>query len=184
MSSEPVAATPRSTAGERRRQLIEAAVPAFAAKGLHGTAVSEVTDRVGVTQPYAFSLFGTKKGLFLAALGHMHDHIETTFRAAADGLEREAALEAMGEAYVALLQDRDWLLLQLHGYAACSDEQVRSCMRERWVRLGALVRELTDADDLQLRTFLADGMLLNTAAALDLPMLAEQGCGWLDAPEG
>ena len=43
MSPESVPAAPRSTAEERRRQLIEAAVPAFAAKGLHGTAVSEVT---------------------------------------------------------------------------------------------------------------------------------------------
>jgi AcrR family transcriptional regulator len=171
MSSESVASAPRSTAEERRRQLIEAAVPAFAAKGLHGTAVSEVTDRVGVTQPYAFSLFGTKKGLFLAALAHMHDHIEGTFRRAAEGKEGEAARESMGEAYKAMLGDRDWLLLQLHGYAACSDEDVRTCMRERWTRLIDLVHELTGDDDEQVHAFLAQGMLLNTAAALDLPLV-------------
>jgi AcrR family transcriptional regulator len=174
MSPEPVTPAPRSTAEERRRQLIEAAVPAFAAKGLHGTAVSEVTERVGVTQPYAFSLFGTKKGLFLAALGRMHDHLEDTFRAAAAGKQGEEALEALGEAYVALLQDRDWLLLQLHGYAACSDEEVRTCMRERWTRLDELVRELTGADEERVYEFLATGMLLNTAAALDLPWLDEK----------
>jgi AcrR family transcriptional regulator len=175
MSPESVASAPRSTAEERRRQLIEAAVPAFAAKGLHGTAVSEVTERVGVTQPYAFSLFGTKKGLFLAALAHMHDHIETTFRAAAEGREGEAAREAMGDAYIALLEDRDWLLLQLHGYAACSDDEVRACMRDRWTRLTELVHELTGDDDVQVHEFLAQGMLLNTAAALDLPLVHPRG---------
>src|SRR3954467_11101923 len=58
----------RQTAPERRQALVEAAVQHFAQTGLHGTAVSAITDEAGVTQPYAFSLFGTKKGLFLAAV--------------------------------------------------------------------------------------------------------------------
>src|SRR5258705_1276666 len=155
MTPESVASAPRSTAEERRRQLIEAAVPAFAAKGLHGTAVSEVTDRVGVTQPYAFSLFGTKKGLFIAALGHMHDHLEATFRAAAAGREGQDALEAMGEAYHALLDDRDWLLLQLQGYAACSDPEVRAAVRDRYAKLYDLVQRLSGAGQDELRIFFA-----------------------------
>src|SRR3954469_6804574 len=114
MSTQPVASTRRS-AGERREQLVDAPVPAFAVGGLHGTAVSSVTAAVGVTQPYAFSLFGTKKGLFLAAIEHGFDHLEATFRAAAAGRDGDGdeAMRAMGEAYMALLEDRDWLLLQL-----------------------------------------------------------------------
>ena len=73
----------RQTAPERREALVEAAVQHFAQTGLHGTAVSAITDAVGITQPYAFSLFGTKKGLFLAAVERGCERIAETFREAA-----------------------------------------------------------------------------------------------------
>src|SRR6476661_10913761 len=93
----------RQTAPERREALIEAAVEHFGQTGLHGTAVSAITDEVGITQPYAFSLFGTKKGLFLAAVEHCFDHLEQTFIAAADAAPEGERLSAMGESYSALL---------------------------------------------------------------------------------
>src|SRR3954469_9835324 len=165
MSTQPVASTRRS-AGERREQLVDAPVPAFAVGGLHGTAVSSVTGAVGVTQPYAFSLFGTKKGLFLAAVEHCFEHLDATFRAAAEGLAGEDALKAMGDSYVALLEDRAWLLLQLQAYAACSDEEVRDVVRRRYASLYELVGELSGAQGPQLTEFFAHGMLLNVAAAM------------------
>src|SRR5690606_6374019 len=64
VSSAPTRSTrtpQRSTSDERREALITAAIAAFAAFGLHGTAVSSITNPVGITQPYAFSLFGSKK---------------------------------------------------------------------------------------------------------------------------
>src|SRR3954464_1184837 len=152
MPPEPVADAPpepsasgRRSAGERRDQLVAAAVPAFAHAGLHGTAVSAVTSAIGVTQPYAFSLFRTKKGLFLAAVEHGFDHLEATFRRAAAGREGDDAREAMGDAYFALLQDRDWLLLQMQGYAACGDPEVRDVVRGRYAALYELVGELSGA---------------------------------------
>jgi AcrR family transcriptional regulator len=179
MSSETPAPARRS-AQERRDQLVEAAVDAFAQTGLHGTAVSSVTDRVGVTQPYAFSLFRTKKGLFLAAIEHCFDHIEAEFRAAADGLRGDEALQAMGDAYGALLADRTWLLLQLQAYAASGDPDVREVVRRRYAALYELVRDLSGAHDMVLHDFFAQGMLMNVAAALDLPQLAERDEGWLE----
>jgi AcrR family transcriptional regulator len=180
MPADPASAGPRRSAGERRTQLVEAAVGAFARTGLHGTAVSAVTDAVGVTQPYAFSLFRTKKGLFLAAVEHCFDHLETTFRQAASGRAGEDALQAMGDAYAALLEDREWLLLQLQAYAACGDEDVREVVRRRYAQLYELVRELSGAQDMVLHDFFAQGMLMNVAAALDLPQLAERDEGWLE----
>ena len=82
MATKTLART-RQTATERREALVEAAVEHFAQTGLHGTAVSAITDEVGITQPYAFSLFGTKKGLFLAAVERGCERIAETFRAAA-----------------------------------------------------------------------------------------------------
>ena len=58
----------RVPASERRDALIEAAVHEFALGGLYGTPVDRIARRVGVAQPYVFSLFGSKKELFLAAV--------------------------------------------------------------------------------------------------------------------
>jgi AcrR family transcriptional regulator len=177
----PTTITPRTrqTADARRDALVGAAVKHFARTGLHGTAVSAITDDVGITQPYAFSLFGTKKGLFLAAVEHCFDHLEATFRAAADGVPEAEALPAMGESYAALLADRDWLLLQQQAYAACSDDEVRDVVRRRYAQLYELVRDRSGADPARLTQFFAAGMLMNVAAAMDLPALVEGKEAWL-----
>ena len=161
----------RQTAPERREALIEAAVRHFAQTGLHGTAVSAITDEVGITQPYAFSLFGTKKGLFLAAVQRGCDRIEETFRTAAANAGEEGPLAAMGAAYSELMSDRSLLLMQLQGYAACGDDEVRDVVRRGYARLHEVARELTGADSVELQGFFATGMLINVAAAMDLPQL-------------
>ena len=162
---------PRQTAAARREALVDAAVKHFAQTGLHGTAVSAITDEVGITQPYAFSLFGTKKGLFLAAVERGFDRVEETFRAAAAGAGEEGAFDAMKEAYGAVLGDRAGLLIQLQAYAASGDDEVRDVVRRRYAQLYELVRELSGASRDELAQFFAAGMLLNVAAALDLPKL-------------
>jgi AcrR family transcriptional regulator len=161
----------RQSAAERREALVDAAVDHFAMTGLHGTAVSAITDDVGITQPYAFSLFGTKKGLFLAAVERSFDHVEETFRAAAAQPHPDGPLKAIGQAYGALLADRPWLLIQLQAYAASGDDEVREVVRHRYAQLYELVRDLSGADRDELTSFFATGMLLNVAAALDLPGL-------------
>src|SRR4051812_43224809 len=164
----------RMSAADRREALVRAAVPAFAHGGLHGTPVSTITEAVGVTQPYAFSLFKTKKGLFLAAVEHGFDRVKETFRtAAAAAPAPEQRLEAMGHAYVGLLEDRELLRLQLQAYAASGDDEVRDVVRRRYAGLYELVRELSAADGEALRRFFGDGMLLNVAAAVDLPLFGD-----------
>jgi AcrR family transcriptional regulator len=166
------APAPRQTASARREALIDAAVEHFARTGLHGTAVSAITDEIGITQPYAFSLFGTKKGLFLAAVERGFDRVEETFREAAANAGEEGPFDAMKLSYMGVLQDRALLLVQLQAYAASGDDEVREVVRRRYAQLYALVRELSDGatpDD--LAQFFAAGMLLNVAAALDLPDL-------------
>ena len=161
----------RQTAPERREALVEAAVEHFAQTGLHGTAVSAITDAVGITQPYAFSLFGTKKGLFLAAVERGCERIAETFRDAAAHAGEEGPLAAMGAAYGELMSDRSLLLMQLQGYAACGDDEVRAVVRRGYAHLYELVRELSGADPLEVQGFFATGMLINVAAAMDLPEL-------------
>src|SRR5882757_2165503 len=139
----------RVPAAERREELISAAVHEFARSGLHGTAVERIARRVGVAQPYVFSLFPSKRDLFLAALERGFERVADTFRAAAaayaDGrapVGCDDALDAMGHAYKELLvSDRDYLMLQHQSYAACDDDVVRICVRRRYAELVELARE-------------------------------------------
>ncbi len=57
---------------------------------------------------------------------------------------------------------------------------MREVVRRRYARLYALVAELSGAEPMVLQRFFAQGMLMNVAAAMDLPRLAEPDEGWLD----
>src|SRR5579859_91001 len=118
-ATPPAIKRTRVPASERRDALIDSAVHEFARDGLHGTPVDRIARRVGVAQPYVFSLFGSKRELFLAAVERGFDHVEQAFSRAAEEFDPAIALPdtdlttAMGHAYVELLHtDRDALMLQ------------------------------------------------------------------------
>jgi AcrR family transcriptional regulator len=178
----------RVPAAERREDLIKAAVHEFSHGGLHGTTVERIARRVGVAQPYVFSLFPTKRDLFLAALERSFERVADTFRRAAAAFKEgrgpdqcEDVLEAMGRAYKELLTaDRDYLMLQHQSYAACDDELVRARVRHRYAELVELARSLSDAEPERLNDFFRTGMALNVAAALGVEDLSID-CAWVQA---
>lgn len=186
MSATAKPARRRVPAAERREELIAAAAHEFAHGGLHGTPVERIARRVGVAQPYVFSLFPSKRDLFLAALQRGFERVAQTFhRAAAEYANGKAApgcddaLDAMGRAYKEmLLSDRDYLMLQHQSYAACDDEVVRACVRRRYAELVDLARELSGADSERIDDFFRHGMALNVAAALGVEDLSV-GCTWV-----
>src|SRR5438093_8172449 len=104
----------RLTKEERLDTILEAAMEEFAVGGLHGTPMEAIAHRVGVSQPYLFQLFGTKKELFVEALKRGFERIVAAFRIAAaeagPDADAKELLEAMGRAYVPLLEDRTMLL--------------------------------------------------------------------------
>lgn len=156
------------SAGQRRAEMLEAAVAEFALKGLDGTSTDAIARRAGISQPYLFRLFGTKKDLFLAAVDQVFDRVQEEFSRAAEA-HPENALEAMGESYKNLLRHREELLLELQAYAACSDPDVAELVRRRYGKLYRLVEQVSGADEDRVREFFAHGMLLTVAAAMDLP---------------
>ena len=177
----------RVPAAERRDARVAAAVHEFAHGGFHGTPVDRIARRVGVAQPYVFSLFGSKRELFLAAVARGFEVVEQRLRAAAEGFDPAQAppdtdvLKVMGNAYVELLEsDRDYLMLQLHSYAACDDEVIRDRVRACYARLVAHVQEMTGADQERLDNFFRYGMWLNVAAAMGVEDLSV-GCEWVQA---
>lgn len=167
------ATTIRRSAAERRNEVLQAAITEFAQGGYAGTSTEAIAKRAGISQPYLFRLFGSKKELFGATMGVMHRRIEDAFRAAADGLTGVDALVQMGEAYEALLGERDLLLLQLHSFAGSSDPDIRAASRMGFRQLWMLVAELTGLEPSSLRPFFAQGMLMNVLAAIDAPGLDE-----------
>jgi AcrR family transcriptional regulator len=188
MEADMTTTRKRVPAAERREALISAAVHEFAVSGLHGTPVDRVARRVGVAQPYVFSLFAGKRDLFLAAIDHCFDRFADTFsRAAADfragaGPEDcEDVLMAMGRAYKELLDtDRDYLMLQHQAYAACDDPLVCARVRRRYAELVAFAGELSGAGSERLDDFFCHGMALNVAAAMGVAELSA-GCSWVQA---
>src|SRR5262249_45432042 len=97
---------------------------------------------------------------------------------AALGLSGEAALDAMGRAYGELLADRDLLLLQLHAYAACEDDEIRKTTRRCYRELWQKISEIAELPASGITDFVAKGMLLNVVAALDASDLGEE---WVKA---
>lgn len=161
------------SASDRRRQVVTIAREEFAVHGLHGTSTERIAARAGVSQPYLFRLFGTKKELFIACVDAGFAHVEALFTTAASAAGSEGALDAMGRAYIALLHDRTELLAQMQAYAACDDQEIRAAVRRGFSELYAAVASASGASQDELRAFFSFGMLLNVVAAMDLPALGE-----------
>jgi AcrR family transcriptional regulator len=172
----------RVPAAERRDALIEAAIHEFAHGGLHGTPVERIARRVGVAQPYVFSLFASKRELFLAAVERDFQLTEETFTRAAAELDptvvppEDEVLHAMGNAYIDLLgSHRDYLMLQHQAYAACDEPEIRARVRTCYARLVAHVERLSGADPERIDEFIRQGMWLNVAAAMEVEGLSPAG---------
>ena len=177
----------RVPAAERRDALIDAAVHEFARGGLYGTPVDRIARRVGVAQPYVFSLFANKQELFLAAVERCFDRVAELFTNAAAEFDPATAppevdvFTAMGNAYVELLaSDRAYLMLQHQAYAACDDEEIRDRVRASYAMLVTRVESLTQAEPERIDEFFRYGMWLNVAAAMGVEDLSV-GCEWVQA---
>ena len=168
----------RMPAAERRELVLDAAVAEFAVHGLAGTSTEDVARQAGISQPYLFRLFPTKKALFLALVERCFQRVRDAFTAAAGDLDGEAALMAMADAYEQLLGDRILLLLQMQAYAACDDPEIRAATRAGFKQLWELVERLTGLPFQTVVDFFAVGMLMNVAAAMDLPAVDERWTSW------
>jgi len=161
----------RQSADERREAVVSEATREFAAHGYAGTSTVAIAKRVGVSQPYLFQLFGTKKELFIAAVRECFARVGNRFESVARDARRESTepdfiLKAMGQAYCELLADRDMLRLQMQAYAACDDADIREVVRTEWKRLYDAVAKASGADEDAIHHWLAEGMLMNVAAAV------------------
>ncbi len=164
-----VTTTERKTAAERREQVLDAALEVFAEHGLSGASTDEIARRAGISQPYLFRLFHTKKELFIASTERCFRETRETFQRAAEGTSGEEALQAMGRAYGELIRSNpNRLRGQMQSYAACDDPDICAVVRKGYGEIVDVVERLSGADADRLSQFFARGMLINVVASMDL----------------
>jgi len=163
-----VVTTERKSKEERREDILDAAIAEFAAKGLQGASTDEIARLAGISQPYVFRLFGTKKELYLAVIARCFRQTLEVFQRVAEGKRGEEALHAIGEAYGQLLEsDRVYLRAQMQAYAACEDPEICAVVRAGFGDLVTYVERVSGVGSEELAMFFSGGMLMNVLSSMD-----------------
>jgi AcrR family transcriptional regulator len=163
------------SAEERRESVLDAAFVEFAEHGFDGASTEAIAAKAGISQPYVFRLFGTKKELFIAVVARCFRETLETFQQAAEGKHGRQALNAMGKEYVKrLVKDRVRLRSQMQAYAACGDPEIEAVVRAGYRTLVDYVEQVAgDLPSEEISRFFASGMLLNVIASMGLQELSE-----------
>ena len=174
----------RKSAEVRREEILAVALRHFAEGGYHGTSTEVIAREAGISHPYLFRLFRTKKELFLACDERACDKVIDAFRRAAAAAPPGGKLDAMGKAYVEeLLPDRHALLMLMQGYAAVADPEIQEHVRDGYGEIVEEVGRLSGASPDDVWSFFAHGMLLNIITALDLGAVADRNpvvAAWME----
>src|SRR5919202_3275250 len=151
-----MAVTERKSATERRDEILDAPLVEFAAHGLDGGSTEAIAKAVGISQPYVFRLFGTKKQLFMATIERCLRGTLEMFHTASAGLSGEDALQAIGDAYTErLATDPTYLHAQMQSYAACDDPDIRDVVRRGYGELVEYVERVSGMPSERIAHFFA-----------------------------
>jgi AcrR family transcriptional regulator len=158
------------SAADRKDAVLDAALIEFAERGFAGTSTEDIARRAGISQPYLFRLFGTKKELYIASVLRCFRETLELFQRSAEGLRGEDALHAIGDAYIAQLEaNKTWLMAQMQSYAAAAeDPEIRAAVRAGYGDLVAYVKRVSGAEGPVIWQFFSTGMLLNVLATMHI----------------
>jgi AcrR family transcriptional regulator len=155
----------------RREEILDAAFPVFAELGFHGASTDDIARRAGISQPYVFRLFGTKKELYKVLIARCFRQTLELMQRAAEGKRGEEALKAIGMAYGKLLEtDRLYLRAQMQAYADSEDPEIAAVVRAGYGDLVTYVERVSGAPAEEIAKFFAGGMLLNVLASMNAPV--------------
>jgi AcrR family transcriptional regulator len=171
------------TRGEdTRRRILEAAIEVFAAEGYEGASTRHLAERAGINLPAIQYYFGSKDGLYRAAIDYVVQEIEAHFapivepvraalaRADATHADLLEALCTMLEAFVALiaggsdLESRRLLFARAEIEQTAGLDRLHECgMRQMYEPCLSLVTRLIgqpgEAEEQALRTLLLIGQV-------------------------
>ena len=153
----------------RREEILDAAMTVFAEKGLYASSTEEIARIAGISQPYVFRLFGTKKELYMAVVARCFRRTLELMQQAAEGKRGRDALDAIGQAYGELLAtDRTYLRAQMQAYAACDDADICAAAQQGYGDLVTYVERVSGEPPETVAAFFAKGMLMNVLASMNL----------------
>ena len=158
----------RKSAEERRDEILDAALVEFAERGLHGASTDEIAKRAGISQPYVFRLFGSKKDLFKAAVARCFRETLELFQRAAEGKRGEEALGRWARPTRSCSSTARGLRAQMQAYAACDDPEICEVVRNGYGDIVAYVERVSGLPAEDVARFFATGMLMNVMASMDL----------------
>ena len=101
-----MSATPRLSASDRRRQLLETALDLFSRKGFEGTTTKEIAAAAGVTEAIIFRHFPNKQALYTAVIDFHHeagefDQLLARWKSHMDRNDDEGLIHAIIECVIA-----------------------------------------------------------------------------------
>lgn len=160
----------RSTATVRRTQAIASGIRVFADRGLTTSAMQQVADEIGVSQPYVFRLFGSKKAFFLACVDELERRLCEVFGQAAATSPGDP-LQAIRAGFRELVADGVITGLWLQACAtARADETVAARCRRLLAAVLDEAERLTEAAPDDLARSLANGALVVMLQALGVDL--------------
>ena len=160
----------RKSAEQRREEIVEIAFRHFAEGGYKGTSTETIAREAGISQPYLFRLFRTKRELFLACVDRCFGQVDAGLPGGGGGRRRRASgcMRWATPTQDRLLPDRHALLFQMQAYAIerARDPRARArgLPRSSCGRSPSWRASRCDAT----WEFFATGMMLNVVAMLDL----------------
>ena len=164
----------RMPAAERRELILGHASEVFGRRGYAGTTTEQIAQAAGISQPYVVRMFGTKEKLFVEvierALGKLTVAFREVLRQHSTGEIPSNELGArLGQAYVDLIEDRGILMSLMQGFIQGHDPVIGERARAGFLEIYRLLRDEAHFPADEVRSFLADGMLINTLLAIGLP---------------
>ncbi len=152
----------RLPAAERRRQLLETALPEFAAHGFRGTSMNRVAEAAGVTKPVLYQHFASKRDLFTELLADVGSRLEQAIVAAtARALSPREQVERGFGAYFAFVAEQRDAFLVLFGAGTRLDPEFASIVHRFEAGMADTIAELIVVEglDRDQRRLLAHGIV-------------------------
>ena len=136
----------RLPASARRRQLLDAALEAFAARGFHATSMNDVADAAGVTKPVLYQHFGSKRALYQELLDDVAATLESRIHEATATGGPRSQVEAGFRAYFTFVAERRSRFTLLFGSGARRDEEFAGTVSRLEASVAEWVAALIDVD--------------------------------------
>ena len=164
--------TKRKSAEERREAVLDAAYVEFAEHGLDGGSTEAIAAKAGISQPYVFRLFGTKKQLFIGRVDAVLPRdARRRSSSAAEGKRGEEALRRDGHGVPRAAPQRPDAPARADAGVRVvrrSGDSSRRPRRLRRPRHATSSGSPATCRPSEISRFFATGMLLNVIASMGL----------------